>query len=43
MVTLETELELVERYIGIQSIRFEDRFTCEIDVAEEFQAAWCPS
>ncbi len=42
MVTLETELELVERYIAIQSIRFEDRFTCEIDVAEEFQSCLVP-
>ena len=29
-VTLEEELELVERYIDIQSIRFADRFVCEI-------------
>ncbi len=42
MVTLETELELVERYIAIQSIRFEDRFTCEISVAEEFQSCLVP-
>ena len=42
MVTLAQELELVERYIAIQSIRFEDRFTCEIDVAEEFQSCLVP-
>ena len=41
-VTLEKELELVERYIDIQSIRFEDRFACEIDVAEEFQGCVVP-
>ena len=33
-ITLEDELELVDRYIDIQSLRFEDRFTCEIDVPE---------
>lgn len=42
MVTLAQELELVERYIAIQSIRFEDRFTCEVDVAEEFQNCLVP-
>ncbi len=42
MVTLAQELELVERYTAIQSIRFEDRFTCEIEVAEEFQSCLVP-
>lgn len=41
-VTLEQELELVERYIDIQSIRFEDRFTCEIAVGEEYQGCLVP-
>ncbi len=31
-VTLGCELELLERYIDIQLIRFEDRFACEIEV-----------
>lgn len=41
-VSLQTELELVERYIEIQSIRFEDRFTCEIAVEERFQRCMVP-
>lgn len=41
-VSLEEELELVERYIDIQSIRFEDRFTCEIAVEEKFQRCMVP-
>ena len=41
-VPLEKELEWIERYIDIQSIRFEDRFTCEIDVQEEFQCCMVP-
>lgn len=41
-ITLEQELELVERYIDIQSIRFEDRFTCEIDIPEQFQSCLVP-
>lgn len=41
-VTLERELELIERYIDIQSIRFEDRFTCEIAVGEEYQSCIVP-
>lgn len=42
MVTLEAELALIDHYINIQSIRFEDRFTCEIDVKEEFQSCLVP-
>lgn len=42
IVTLEEELELLERYADIQSIRFEDRFTCEIDVSERFQRCLVP-
>lgn len=42
LVTLERELELVERYVDIQSIRFADRFACEIDVADRFQSCLVP-
>ena len=42
IVTLERELELIERYVDIQSIRFEDRFTCEIDVPERYQSCRVP-
>lgn len=42
IITLEKELELVERYVDIQSIRFSDRFTCEIDVADRFQSCLVP-
>lgn len=42
MITVEEELDLVERYLDIQSIRYEDRFTCEIDVAEQFQHCMIP-
>lgn len=42
IVTLDRELDLVERYVDIQSIRFEDRFTCEIDVAERYRSCLVP-
>lgn len=42
MVTLEQELELIDRYINIQLIRFEDRFAFEIDIAERFQGCLVP-
>lgn len=42
LITLEEELELIERYIDIQSIRFGDKFTCEIDVEERFQQCILP-
>lgn len=42
IVTLEEELELVERYVNIQTIRFGDRFTCEMDVAERYQSCLVP-
>lgn len=42
MVTLERELELIDRYVNIQLIRFEDRFAFEIDVAERFQSCLVP-
>jgi two-component system sensor histidine kinase YesM len=41
-VTLETELELVEKYVNIQSIRFEDRFTCEMAISDRFQSYLIP-
>lgn len=41
-ITLEEELELVDRYIDIQSLRFEDRFTCEIDIPDQFQRCLVP-
>ncbi len=41
-VTLEEELELVERYVNIQTIRFGDRFTCELDVSDRFQGCLIP-
>lgn len=42
IVPLERELELVERYVDIQSIRFEDRFVCETDVPERFMSCLVP-
>ncbi|MDE7219028.1 MAG: sensor histidine kinase [Oscillospiraceae bacterium] len=42
IVPLERELELVERYVDIQSVRFEDRFVCEIDVPERYQSCRVP-
>lgn len=42
LVTLERELELIDRYLDIQLIRFEDRFTCEIDVADRLQSCLVP-
>lgn len=42
MVTVAQELELIERYLNIQYIRFDDRFTCEIDVEEKFQNCMLP-
>ena len=41
-ITLEEELELIERYLDIQEIRFGDRFVCEIDVDERFQHCVVP-
>ncbi|MDO5399614.1 MAG: histidine kinase [Eubacteriales bacterium] len=42
LVTVAQELELIERYLNIQYIRFADRFTCEIDVDERFQRCILP-
>lgn len=41
-ITLESELELVERYVEIQLVRFGDRFTCEMDVGEQFRSCLVP-
>lgn len=41
-VTLQQELELIDRYIDIQSIRFGDQFTCEIDIDDHFQSCLVP-
>lgn len=41
-VTLEQELELLERYIDIQLIRFEDRFACEIEVDDAYMRLLVP-
>ena len=41
-VTLECELELLERYIDIQLIRFEDRFACEIEVDDSLMHLLVP-
>lgn len=41
-ITVEQELELIERYLEIQYIRFADKFTCEVDVEERFQHCMLP-
>ena len=41
-VTLGQELELLERYIDIQLIRFEDRFACEIEVDDALTSCMVP-
>ncbi|MDO4812849.1 MAG: histidine kinase [Eubacteriales bacterium] len=41
-ILLEEELELIERYLDIQEIRFGDRFVCEIDVDERFRLCIVP-
>lgn len=42
LITLERELELLEKYLDIQSLRFEDLFAWEIDVDERFQHCIVP-
>ncbi len=42
LITLEQELELLEKYLDIQSVRFEDRFTWETDIDESFQHCLVP-
>ena len=41
-ITLEKELELVERYVEIQLVRFGDRFTCEVDAPERYRSCLLP-
>lgn len=41
-VTLQQELDLIEHYIDIQLIRFEDKFTYEIDIDDRFQSCLVP-
>ena len=42
-ITLGEELELVERYLGLQRIRFPDRLQVEWDVAPDARAARVPA
>ncbi len=42
-ITLREELELVERYLGLQRIRFPDRLEIEWDVTEEARSARVPA
>lgn len=42
LITLERELELIDRYLEIQEIRFADSFTCEIEVEDRFQHCIIP-
>lgn len=41
-MTLGQELDLLERYIDIQLIRFEDRFACEIEVDDALMSCMVP-
>ena len=42
IVTVATELELVENYVGIQCMRYEDRLSCQINVAPELTSLRMP-
>lgn len=42
LITLEQELELINRYLEIQEMRFTDSFTCEIEVEDRFQHCIIP-
>lgn len=42
LITLEQELELINRYLEIQEMRFADSFTCEIEVEDRFQRCIVP-
>lgn len=42
LITLEEELELINRYLEIQEMRFADSFTCEIEVEDRFQRCIVP-
>ena len=41
-IPLEQELELIDRYLEIQYLRFQDRFVCEADIPEKFQRCMLP-
>jgi sensor histidine kinase YesM len=41
-ITLDEELTFVHNYIGLQKLRFEDRFTCEFSVSEFNSDVMCP-
>lgn len=42
-VPLERELELLERYIGIQRVRFQDKLNIDFDLGDEVKRALVPS
>lgn len=42
LITLEQELELIDRYLEIQEMRFADSFTCEVEVEDRFQHCIIP-
>lgn len=42
LIPLQKELDLVEHYVNIQNVRFENCFTCEIDVLEAYQSCLVP-
>ncbi|MGE5744284.1 MAG: sensor histidine kinase, partial [Gemmatimonadota bacterium] len=42
-VPLATELELVDRYLDIQAVRFQDRLRVRWEVAGDVRAAWVPA
>ena len=42
LVTLEQELEIVEDYLGLESMRFEDRLSIDLDVAADARRVRIP-
>ena len=42
-VTLREELEMLQRYLGIEQIRFGKRLTVEMDIAPDTLDAWVPN
>ena len=42
LVTLEQELEIVEDYLGLESLRFEDRLSIDLDVAADARRVRIP-
>lgn len=42
-VHLERELELLERYVGIQRVRFQDKLNVQFDISDEARRALVPS